>query len=90
MPVLMRAQCNNGSCHRFARGQDGFAVSLFGYSPEGDHHRITRESLLYINLALPHESMLLEKAIEAVPTRVVSFSKDSQYYNAILAQLRRC
>ena len=43
MPVLMRAQCNNGSCHGSARGQDGFMLSLFGYDPEGDHHRITRE-----------------------------------------------
>ena len=76
MPVLMRAQCNNGSCHGSARGQDGFMLSLFGYDPEGDYHRITREeSTRRINLALPHESMLLEKAIEAVPIQVVSFSR---------------
>lgn len=90
MPVFMRAQCNNGSCHGSARGQDGFMLSLFGYDPEGDHHRITREeSTRRINLALPHESMLLEKAIEAVPhTGGKLFEKDSQYYNAILAWLK--
>ena len=90
MPVFMRSQCNNGSCHGSARGQDGFMLSLFGYDPEGDHHRITRqESTRRINLALPAESMLLEKAIEAVPhTGGKLFEKDSQYYDAILAWLK--
>ena len=29
MPVFMRAGCNVGSCHGWARGKDGFRLSLF-------------------------------------------------------------
>ena len=43
MPVFMKAGCNTGSCHGSARGQDRFMLSLFGYDPEGDPYRITRE-----------------------------------------------
>ncbi|MEM7146440.1 MAG: DUF1549 domain-containing protein [Verrucomicrobiota bacterium] len=68
MPVFMRAGCNTGACHGSARGQDGFMMSLFGYDPEGDHHRLTRElSGRRVNLALPHESLLVLKSVEAVP-----------------------
>ncbi len=68
MPVLTSAGCNTGSCHGSARGQDGFMLSLFGYDPEGDHQRITRQlSGRRINLALPEESLLVTKAIGAVP-----------------------
>ena len=68
MPVFMKAGCNTGSCHGSARGQDRFMLSLFGYDPEGDHFRITREQgTRRINLAVPEESMLVEKAIGAVP-----------------------
>ena len=69
MPVFMKAGCNTGSCHGSARGQDRFMLSLFGYDPEGDHYRITREQgTRRINLAVPEESMLVEKAIGTVPT----------------------
>jgi hypothetical protein len=40
MPIFLRAGCNTGSCHGAARGKDGFMLSLFGYDPDGDHHRI--------------------------------------------------
>ena len=59
----MRAGCNTGSCHGAARGKDGFRLSLFGFDPDGDHYRLTREiNGRRINLALPAESLLLEKA----------------------------
>ncbi|MEM8955328.1 MAG: DUF1549 domain-containing protein [Verrucomicrobiota bacterium] len=68
MPVFMRAGCNTGACHGSARGQDGFMMSLFGYDPEGDHYRLTRELVgRRVNLALPHESLLVLKSVEAVP-----------------------
>ena len=68
MPVFMRAGCNTGSCHGAARGKDGFRLSLFGFDPDGDHHRITRELVgRRINSAFPAESTLLEKATGAVP-----------------------
>jgi hypothetical protein len=89
MPVFMRAGCNTGSCHGAARGKDGFMLSLFGYDPDGDHHRLTREiSTRRINLALPAESLLLEKVDGTVPhTGGKRFSKDSPYYSAILRWL---
>ena len=68
MPVFMKAGCNSGSCHGSSRGKDGFHLSLFGYDPEGDYHRLTRESIgRRINLALPAESLLIEKALGKVP-----------------------
>jgi mono/diheme cytochrome c family protein len=90
MPVFMRAKCNTGSCHGSARGQDGFMLSLFGYDPEGDHFRITRElSSRRINLAIPEESLLIEKSIEAVPhTGGKLFEKGSVYYNDMLTWLK--
>ncbi|MFZ4732581.1 MAG: DUF1549 domain-containing protein [Pirellulales bacterium] len=68
MPVFMKAGCNTGSCHGAARGKDGFRLSLFGFDPDGDHHRLTREiSGRRLNLALAEESLLVEKATNAVP-----------------------
>ena len=68
MPVFMQAGCNPGSCHGAARGKDGFRLSLFGYDPDGDHYRLTREiNGRRINLALPAESLLIEKATGKVP-----------------------
>ncbi|MEZ6061764.1 MAG: DUF1549 domain-containing protein [Planctomycetaceae bacterium] len=68
MPVFMKSSCNNGSCHGAARGKDGFRLSLFGFDPEGDHFRLTREVPgRRINLALPEESLLIEKSVGAVP-----------------------
>ena len=68
MPVFMRANCNTGSCHGSARGQDGFMLSLFGYDPKGDHFRLTQQlSGRRINHALPEESLLVTKSINSVP-----------------------
>jgi len=68
MPVFMRHGCNAGSCHGSARGKDGFRLSLFGFDPEADYHRLTREQPgRRVNLALPAESLLLTKATNAVP-----------------------
>ena len=68
MPVFMRANCNTGSCHGSARGQDGFRLSLFGFDPKGDHYRLTQELAgRRINLALPEESLLITKTVNSVP-----------------------
>lgn len=90
MPTFMRAGCNTGSCHGAARGKDGFRLSLFGFDPKGDYHRLTRElSGRRINLSMPQESLLLEKAIGAVPhTGGKLYEKDSEYYNASLRWLQ--
>src|SRR4051812_27185604 len=68
MPIFMRAGCNQGSCHGAARGKDGFRLSLFGFDADGDHYRLTREMPgRRINLSLPEESLLVEKAQGKVP-----------------------
>lgn len=86
MPILMRAGCNTGSCHGAARGKDGFMLSLFGYDPDGDYHRITREQATRrLNLALPERSLFMEKSIGAVPhSGGKRFERDSVYYNTIV------
>ncbi|MDB5334438.1 MAG: hypothetical protein JWN70_57 [Planctomycetaceae bacterium] len=68
MPIFMKAGCNSGSCHGAARGKDGFRLSLFGFDPNGDHYRLTREmSGRRIDLAVPEASLTIEKSIGAVP-----------------------
>lgn len=80
MPVFMKGGCNTGSCHGAARGKDGFNLSLFGFDPDGDHYRITREQPgRRIDLAVPEASLLVEKAIGAVPhTGGKRFEGDSE------------
>ena len=68
MPVFMRAGCNVGSCHGSARGQDGFRLSLFGFDPDGDYYRLTHEQPeRRIDLSIPTECLLIEKATGQVP-----------------------
>ncbi len=89
MPVFMRAGCNQGGCHGAARGKDGFRLSLFGFDPDGDHYRLTRElNGRRVNLAMPHDSLLLEKAAGKVPhTGGKKISDGDEYYAAILRWL---
>ena len=89
MPVFMKTSCNNGSCHGAARGKDGFRLSPFGFDPEGDHYRLTREIPgRRINLALPAESLLLEKGAGVVPhTGGKRYDVGSEHYNTVLRWL---
>jgi hypothetical protein len=86
MPVFFRAGCNVGSCHGAARGKDGFMLSLFGYDPAGDYFRIVNDVAgRRVNTAVPEQSLLLRKAIGAVPhTGGEVFDKNSEYYQTIL------
>jgi hypothetical protein len=90
MPVFMRGGCNTGSCHGAARGKDGFRLSLFGFDPQGDYYRLTREiGTRRINLAVPEESLLIEKAVGAVPhTGGKRFALESSYGQTLLRWLR--
>lgn len=89
MPVFLKAGCNTGGCHGAASGKDGFHLSLFGYDPEGDYFRLTREmSARRINLAMPRESLLLQKATGTVPhTGGKRFAVDGELYNTLLRWL---
>lgn len=80
MPIFMKSGCNSGSCHGAARGKDGFRLSLFGYDPDGDHFRLTRElSGRRLDLAVPQASLAIEKSIGAVPhTGGRQFEADSE------------
>ena len=82
MPIFMKANCNTGSCHGAASGKDGFRLSLFGFDHAGDYQRVTREiGNRRINLAFPHESLMLTKATGAVPhTGGTRFRKDDSLY----------
>jgi len=86
MPVWLRGGCNQGGCHGAARGKDGFRLSLFGMDPDGDYTRITREMVgRRVNLAIPEESTLVEKAIGAVPhTGNQCYTPESKYNKAVL------
>src|SRR4051812_5956278 len=89
MPIFMRSGCNTGSCHGAARGKDGFRLSLFGFDPDGDHYRLTREiNGRRINLALPAEGLLMEKASGRVPhTGGQRFKEGDEYWNTLIRWL---
>ena len=90
MPVFMRAGCNVGGCHGSARGKDGFRLSLFGFDPEGDYFRLTREvGYRRVNLALPEDSLVLQKALGAVPhTGGKRFEPSSEYAKSLVTWLQ--
>lgn len=85
MPIFFRAGCNSGGCHGAARGKDGFMLSLFGYDPAGDFHRIVNEIAgRRVNTSVPEQSLILLKATGAVPhTGGKLFDNKSEYYQAI-------
>ena len=89
LPVLTKAGCNTGACHGSARGRDGFHLSLFGYDPDGDYDRITREmGVRRVNLAMPAESLILLKATGSVAhTGGKRFDSSSDSYKAVFQWL---
>jgi hypothetical protein len=89
MPVFMKAGCNTGSCHGAARGKDNFRLSLFGFDPDGDHYRLTREQPeRRLDLSIPAECLLIEKATGQVPhTGGSPTKKDDQYYQTLMRWL---
>jgi hypothetical protein len=91
IPILTRGGCNSGGCHGAARGKDGFALSLFGFDPAGDHFRITRQQTSRrLNLALPDESLLLTKATGRVPhTGGKKIEIGSRHHQLLLEWLNR-
>jgi hypothetical protein len=85
MPVFFRAGCNAGTCHGAAKGKDGFMLSLFGYDPAGDYHRIVNDLAgRRINPAMPERSLLLLKSIGKVPhTGGELITADSPHYGTL-------
>ena len=89
MPVFSKTGCNAGSCHGAARGKDGFNLSLYGFDPKGDHHRLTREMMgRRVNLAVPEDCLLTNKATGDVAHSGGSLmSRNSEYYQTIMRWL---
>ena len=89
MPVFSKSGCNAGSCHGAARGKDGFRLSLYGFDPAGDYHRLTREMLgRRIDLAVPDDCLLMNKATGSVPHSGGSlFKPESPYYATLMTWL---
>ncbi|MFL5339009.1 MAG: DUF1549 domain-containing protein [Gemmataceae bacterium] len=89
MPIFMRWGCNSGACHGAARGKDGFRLSLFGFDPDGDHYRLTREIPgRRVNLAMPNDSLMIEKGTGRVPhTGGKRFSDGDEYYTSVIRWL---
>ncbi len=86
VPALTKAGCNSGGCHGASRGKDGFQLSLFGYDPDGDFTRITRQQIgRRINLGIPEESLLLEKGLGTVThTGGERWQTNSETYKTVL------
>ena len=89
MPVFTRAGCNSGACHGTSRGKDGFHLSLFGFDPDGDYYRLTREQIgRRIDLGIPQESLIVQKGLGAVQhTGGVRFATNSDLCQTLVAWL---
>jgi hypothetical protein len=89
MPVFTRAGCNSGACHGTSRGKDGFHLSLFGFDPEGDYYRLTREQIgRRIDLGIPEESLIVQKGLGAVQhTGGVRFATNSDLCRTLIGWL---
>jgi hypothetical protein len=68
VPIFTKAGCNAGGCHGKASGQNGFKLSLLGFDPRFDYDAIVKEARgRRVFPARPEQSLLLLKAIAAVP-----------------------
>ena len=89
MPVFLKSGCNTGSCHGSTSGKDKFRLSLFGFDPQGDYNRLTREEVgRRINIARPDDALIVEKSLGRVThTGGKRFEKDSWEYRAFIEWL---
>ena len=68
MAVLSKAGCNQGACHGYSLGKNGFKLSLRGADPDQDYFAIVRElNSRRVNFQAPESSLLLAKARGEVP-----------------------
>ena len=90
MPVLTKTGCNSGRCHGAARGKDGFRLSLYGFDPSGDYHRLAKEMPgRRLNLSRPEASLILTKGTgEAPHSGGERFAVGSDFYLTIDRWLR--
>ncbi|NNJ26198.1 DUF1549 domain-containing protein [Alienimonas chondri] len=86
-PVLSKLGCNAGTCHGSKDGKNGFKLSLRGYDPIYDVRALTDDhAARRVNVASPDDSLMLLKAIAAVPHEGgQTTTKDSEYYALLRA-----
>lgn len=85
MPLLAKLGCNGGMCHGAQKGKNGFKLSLRGYDPLADFRALTDDHAgRRTNRAAPEQSLMLLKAVGAVPHEGGQRTKiDSQYYKIL-------
>ncbi len=67
MPVLSKTGCNQGACHGYSLGKNGFKLSLRGADPKADFAALTDEFFgRRINRHNPAASLLLVKPLGEV------------------------
>ncbi len=68
MAVLSRAGCNQGACHGYSLGKNGFKLTLRGADPEPDYFSIARElNSRRVNYQNPEASLVVAKPRGDVP-----------------------
>jgi hypothetical protein len=68
VPIFTKLGCNSGGCHGKASGQNGFKLSLLGFEPGEDYEYLVKEGRgRRLFPAAPDRSLLLTKAVNAVP-----------------------
>lgn len=89
--ILTIKGCNSSGCHGSPAGQNGFKLSLFGYSIDADRDMIVKaHGGRRVSLSSPGESLLLAKPSFRVPHgggRVLP--ADSEEYRTILNWLKQ-
>ncbi|MFT4640950.1 MAG: hypothetical protein ACI8T1_004283 [Verrucomicrobiales bacterium] len=90
IPILTRFGCNSGGCHGKGAGQNGFRLSLRGYSPEEDHAWLTQERWgRRLNLSAPDASLLLLKATNEISHEGgARIEKESEAYLSLTQWIR--
>ena len=68
VPIFTKYGCNGGGCHGKSGGQNGFRLSLLGFEPTEDFEYLLKEGRgRRLFPAAPDRSLLLSKAVAAVP-----------------------
>jgi hypothetical protein len=90
MPVLSKGGCNQGACHGYSLGKNGFKLSLRGADPADDFQRLTDEFFeRRINRHNPPASLLLAKPLGDVPHQGgVRFGRGSLLHDYLLGWIR--
>jgi hypothetical protein len=90
MPVLSKGGCNQGACHGYSLGKNGFKLSLRGADPADDYQWLTDEFFeRRINRHNPPASLLLTKPLGDVPHEGgIRFPRGSLLHESLLGWIR--